>query len=94
LLFAGYWGAVVLLLLPLMFFALGVAFGNWWFLIAPVVFSAGMAIFLIANDGWYGAGWGEFGVELNLLVAALSVVGAATGVALRKGAREAHRRSV
>ena len=49
-----------------------------------------MTVFLIVNDGWYGAGWGDFGVEFNLLVAALSVLGAAAGVALRKGTREAH----
>jgi hypothetical protein len=79
---------VALFLFPVLFLALGAAFGTWRFLIAPVVVSAGVAVFLILNNGWYGAGWGEFGVEANLLAAALSVLGAAAGVALRKAARE------
>lgn len=87
-----YLGSVVLFLFPLLFLALGAAFGAWWFLAAPVVVSAGVTVFLIINDGWYGAGWGDFGVEFNLLVAALSVLGAAAGVALRKGTREVHGR--
>jgi hypothetical protein len=83
---------VVLFLFPFLFLALGAAFGTWWFLIAPVVVSAGVTVFLIVNDGWYGAGWGDFGLEFNLLVAALSVLGAAAGVALRKSTREVHGR--
>lgn len=82
--------SVVLFLFLLLFLALGAAFGTWWFLIAPVVVSAGVTVFLVVNDGWYGAGWGDFGVEFNLLVAVLSVLGAAAGVALRKGTREVH----
>lgn len=79
---------MVLLLFPLLFLALGAALGTWWLLAAPVVVSAGVTGFLIINDGWYGAGWGDFGVEFNLLVAALSVLGAAAGVAFRKSTSE------
>jgi hypothetical protein len=82
-------------LLPLLFFAffaLGAASRTWWSVSVPVVISAGVAVFLIANNGWYGAGWGDFGVELNLLAAALSVLGAAAGVAFGKAARGARGR--
>lgn len=43
---------------------------------APLGLTAG---FLVINDGWRGHGWGDFGVELNLAVAALMVVAAVLG---------------
>ena len=84
--------ALLPLLLFVGFFAFGAVFGTWWYLSVPVVVLAGAAVFLIANNGWYGAGWGDFGVELNLLAAALSLLAAAAGVALGKAARGVHGR--
>jgi hypothetical protein len=43
----------------------------------------GIAVFLVYNDGWYGAGWGDFGILLNVIVAVLTVLGAAAGVGAR-----------
>jgi hypothetical protein len=43
----------------------------------------GIAVFLILNNGWYGAGWGDFGIELNVVTALLSVAAAAVGVGAR-----------
>jgi hypothetical protein len=58
----------------------------------PIVISAGAAVFVSANNGWYGYGWGDGGVELNVLAVVLCVLGAAAGVALGKIARGLRRR--
>jgi hypothetical protein len=75
---------VFLLVLPVGFLVAGFAFGRWW-----VVFSAAatwivLAVFLYVNDGWYGAGWGDFGIAFNVMAAVATVVGSAVGVGLRQ----------
>lgn len=65
--------------------AVGLLVGQWWALTVPVVLWSGIAVFLVINDGWYGAGWGDFGIAFNVTAAALSVLLAAAGVALRRG---------
>ena len=65
----------------------GLLIGRWWALLVPVVLWAGIALFLLVNDGWYGAGWGDFGIALNVITAILSVLLAAAGVGLRAPGR-------
>jgi len=66
---------------------LGLLVGRWWALIVPVMLWSAIALFLVINDGWYGAGWGDFGIASNVIAAALSVLLAAVGVALRRLSR-------
>ncbi len=65
----------------------GLLVGTWRALLLPVVLWTGIGAFLIINDGWYGAGWGDFGIALNIITAIVSVVLTAAGVAVRNGAR-------
>ena len=46
-----------------------------------------VAMFLVLNNGWYGAGWGDGGIAWNVLVACLTVAGAAAGVAAGRSLR-------
>jgi hypothetical protein len=62
----------------------GFLVGRWWFLLALGVIWLGIAIFLVVNDGWRGAGWGDFGVALNVIAALVTFGGAALGIALRR----------
>jgi hypothetical protein len=66
---------------------IGLFVGRWWALLVPVVLWGGIALFLVINDGWYGAGWGDFGIALNVITAILSVLLAAAGVGLRGNMR-------
>jgi ABC-type multidrug transport system permease subunit len=70
----------------------GLLVGRWWVLIFPIVLWCGLTIFLIANNGWYGYGWGDNGIALNIVAAILSVVLTAVGVAVRSVARKGRRR--
>ena len=72
-----------LLLLPVAFFLLGLVVGRWWTVLAAIGVWAAIALFLVVNDGWHGAGWGDFGVLLNVIAAVLTVAGAAAGVGAR-----------
>lgn len=72
-----------LLLLPVAFFALGLIAGRWWAAVAAIGVWAGIAVFLVVNDGWYGHGWGDGGILLNVIVAVLTVLAAAAGVGAR-----------
>lgn len=64
----------------------GLVVGRWKALAVPLVVWCGLAVFLVLNDGWYGNGWGEYGVEWNVVVAAITVATTAIGVALRRAA--------
>ncbi len=65
----------------------GLLVGRWWALLVPAAVWAGTAVFLVGNDGWEGAGWGDFGVALSVIAAVLSLLLAAAGVRLHGGLR-------
>ena len=62
----------------------GYVIGRWRFLLVVLGIWLGIAIFLRENSGWYGAGWGAFGVLLNVIWALMTFGLAAIGVGLRK----------
>ena len=62
----------------------GFVIGRWRFLLVVLGIWLGTAIFLRENNGWYGAGWGDPGVLLNVIWALLTFGLAALGVGLRK----------
>jgi hypothetical protein len=62
----------------------GFLVGRWWLLLALGVTFLAIAIFLLVNDGWHGAGWGDFGIALNVIAALVIFGGAALGIALRR----------
>ncbi len=76
-----------LFLVPLIFAILGYVVGRWWMVAMAVVTCVGIAVFLVGNNGWYGHGWGDFGIALNVLVGFLTVLFAAAGVAIRRAGR-------
>jgi hypothetical protein len=71
---------VSLLILPLCFFLAALLIGRWWVPLAAVAMWIGIAIFLVLNDGWHGAGWGDFGIHWNIVVATLTLAGSVIGV--------------
>jgi hypothetical protein len=73
-------------LVPIAAALLGIGVGRWWVAFTPLALWGPVAVFLVANDGWHGFGWGDFGIAWNVIAAFASFAGAATGVALRKGA--------
>jgi hypothetical protein len=77
---------MLLFVLPAAFLVAGLVIGRWWVVATALVTWIGLAIFLYVNDGWYGAGWGDFGIALNVISAAATVIGAALGVGLRSAA--------
>ena len=74
---------MALLLVPAAFFVFGLIAGRWWIVPAAIGVWVGIAVFLVVNDGWYGAGWGDVGILLNVIAAVLTVLGAAAGVGTR-----------
>jgi thiol:disulfide interchange protein len=84
---------VGLLLIAIAFSLAALLIGRWWVPILALATWLGLAIFLLANDGWHGAGWGEFGVFWNVLVAILTVSGSVIGVATNHLARDLYRHS-
>lgn len=68
------------------FVGLGAMVDRWRVVIGLLAAYGAIALFLLANNGWYGAGWGEFGVELNLIIAGLGLFGILLGVAIAKAA--------
>jgi hypothetical protein len=62
----------------------GFVIGRWRFLLVVLGIWLGIAIFLRENNGWYGAGWGDGGILLNVIWALLTFGLAALGVGLRK----------
>ena len=64
----------------------GLLLGRWWLLVAIGAIWIGIAVFLKLNNGWHGAGWGEFGIEMNVIWAFLTLLSAATGIVARKAA--------
>ena len=59
----GYSSAgVELLIAPAVFAVLGYAVGRWWVVILAVATCVGVTVFLVVNNGWYGEGWGDFGL--------------------------------
>jgi hypothetical protein len=74
----------MVLLLPIGFAILGALIGRWWVVFAALLTWLALAAFLFANDGWYGAGWGDFGIAFNVIAAIATVVGAAVGVGAQR----------
>jgi len=74
---------VGLLLIVLGSAVAGFAIGRWIGLLVPLGVWCGIAIFLVLNNGWYGAGWGDFGIAWNLIAAILSIVATAAAIGLR-----------
>ena len=62
----------------------GLLLGRWSLLIAIAAIWIGIAVFLKVNNGWHGAGWGELGIEMNILWALLTFLAAGIGVGARK----------
>lgn len=76
-------------LLPIAFGVLALLIGRWWAVLIPVATWTVLAGYLVVHDGWYGHGWGDFGVLLTLLSAVASLLAAAIGVGARGGIRRA-----
>jgi hypothetical protein len=74
----------MLLLLPAGFLVAGLVIGRWWVVVAALATWAGLAAFLYENNGWHGAGWGDFGIALNVIVAGATIAAAALGVGFRR----------
>ncbi len=66
-----------------LFFALGLAFGTWRYLAGLTAVVAGAGLLLWVNDGLYGYGWGDFGIEFSVLFAGAILFGAGFGAAAR-----------
>lgn len=73
-----------LFLAPVAFALLGFAIGRWWVATAAAATCATIAVFLVVNNGWYGAGWGDGGIAGNVFIAALTIMAAAAGVVGRR----------
>ena len=78
---------MILLAIPVAFVVAGFVIGRWWVVLGAVATWVALAIYLYVNNGWFGAGWGEFGIAYNVVAAAATIYGAAIGVALRSAAR-------
>ncbi len=61
--------------------------GSWRYVAATAVLFGLASAFVVVNDGWYGAGWGENGVSMNLLVGGAMLASAAAGVVLQRRSR-------
>jgi hypothetical protein len=69
---------------------MGLLIGRWRAILVRAVLWATITIFLIVNDGWYGEGWGDFGVALNVIAALISRLATAAGIGVRhRAARRA-----
>lgn len=75
---------MVLLILPIGFAILGAAIGRWWVVLAAFLTWLALGAFLVENNGWYGAGWGDFGIAFNVIAAIATVVAAAVGVGVQR----------
>jgi hypothetical protein len=75
---------MLLLILPLGFFIAGLLVGHWAVVFAAVLTWGGIGLYLVINDGWYGSGWGDFGVMFSIASAVGSIGGSALGVAARR----------
>lgn len=71
---------------PAVFLVAGLVIGRWWVVLAAMATWTGLAVYLYVNNGWYGHGWGDFGVAITVIVATASVLGAALGVGVRYAA--------
>ena len=67
--------------------ALAVVVARWSSVAITVGVVAVITVYLVVNDGWHGAGWGEGGIALNVAVGALAIAAAVLGVALGKSLR-------
>lgn len=63
---------------------LGWVRGSWRYVMAVAALFGLAAVFAVPNDGWYGAGWGENGVCINLLAGGVMLAGPAAGVVLHR----------
>jgi hypothetical protein len=77
-----------LLFFPLSFAVAGLLFRRWWVVGLAVATWIGLGIYLRLNNGWYGGGWGDYGIALNVFVACLTVLASAIRPAIRAYLRE------
>ncbi len=77
---------MVLVVLPAAFVLAGLVIGRWWVVAFGLASRGGLAVFLDVNKGWYGHGWGDGGIAINMIAAAATVLGAVLGVGLRYAA--------
>jgi hypothetical protein len=80
-----------LFFIPVGFGVLGLVVRKWWVVGLAVVTYIGIAVFLWLNNGWYGAGWGDFGIAFNVFVAGVTVLASAIGPAISALRRTRHR---
>jgi hypothetical protein len=71
------------------FLAVGYWARRWSFVAATIGLCSAIGIALWINDGWFGAGWGEFGVTCNVIAATLVILAVALGVAAGQAAGRA-----
>lgn len=73
-------------LLPLVSLALGLILGRWFVIVLPALIWFAAVVFLKLNNGWHGFGWGDFGIEWNVIVALASLLAVAVGVLSHRAA--------
>jgi hypothetical protein len=81
---SGHIDLMFLLAFPIGFAIAGAVIGRLWVVLAAMVTWGALGIYLVANNGWYGHGWGEFGVAFNVIAAVATVLAAAVGVGVRR----------
>lgn len=79
--------------LPLICLALALIFGRWSIILLPGLIWLSAAVFLKLNNGWHGFGWGDFGIEWNIVVALASGFAVTVGVVTHHVARRLLRRA-
>jgi hypothetical protein len=77
---------MLLLALPIGFGIAGFLIGRWWVVLAATATWLALAAFLYLNNGWFGAGWGDFGIAFNVIIAGATIIAAAVGVGVRRAA--------
>jgi hypothetical protein len=80
-------GQIVFVLTLVVPMVAGFLVGRWRFLLVLVGVWIGIAVFLRENNGWHGAGWGDFGIALNVIWAFLTLAAAVVGVGVRRAVR-------
>jgi hypothetical protein len=74
---------MLLLALPIGFALAGFLIGRWWVVVGAMATWLALALFLYLNNGWRGAGWGDFGIAFNVIIAVVTIAAAALGVGVR-----------
>ena len=69
--------------MSVVFAVVAYAAGRWWIVAVAVATWSPSPCSSFANNGWYGHGWGDFGVTPTVIAGCLPVAPAALGVAAR-----------